>query len=260
VIAVESVSVRAGDVEILTDVSLHVERGEFLALVGPNGAGKTTLLKAMGGLLSPSAGRVTVDGRDLEALSARAVGRLVARVPQETAFGFDFTVREIVEMGRTPYRKRLRRNPDPDGDAQVQRALDRTGTAALAERSVEGLSGGEKQRVLLARALAQNAPALLLDEPTANLDINHQVRTLDLVAGLDDETVVAAIHDLDLAARYCDRVALLAGGELRAVGTPDEVLTAERLERVFDTPVEVGENPATGTASVTALSNARDPR
>ncbi|WP_255196566.1 ABC transporter ATP-binding protein [Halorarius litoreus] len=253
-ISVEGVSVHAGGVEILSDVSLDVEEGEFLALVGPNGAGKTTLLKAMGGLVAPSSGHVTVDDRDLGVLSAREVGRLVARVPQETAFGFDFTVREIVAMGRTPYRARLRRNPDPDGDERVQAALDRTETAALAERSVEGLSGGEKQRVLLARALAQDAPVLLLDEPTANLDINHQVRTLDLVAGLTDETVVAAIHDLELAARYCDRVALLAGGRLRAMGAPEEVLTAERLESVFDTPVAVGENPATGTASVTALS------
>jgi iron complex transport system ATP-binding protein len=258
VIAVEDVAVRAGDVEILTDVSLDVREGAFLALVGPNGAGKTTLLKAMGGLVSPTTGSVTVDGRDLTTLSARETGRLVARVPQETVFGFDFSVREIVEMGRTPYRERFRRTPDPDGDELVQRALDRTGTAALADRSVEGLSGGEKQRVLLARALAQDAPVLLLDEPTANLDINHQVRTLELVAGLDEKTVVAAIHDLDLAARYCDRVALFAAGELRAVGTPDEVLTADRLEQVFDTPVEVGENPATGTTSVTALSRGDD--
>ena len=175
-IAVADVSVRAGEVDILADVSLDVSEGEFLALVGPNGAGKTTLLKAMGGLLSPTSGSVSVDGRDLGALSARETGRLVARVPQETSFGFDFSVREIVEMGRTPYRSRFRRDPDPDGDELVQRALERTGTAALADRSVEGLSGGEKQRVLLARALAQDAPVLLLDEPTANLDINHQVR------------------------------------------------------------------------------------
>ncbi|WP_255150246.1 ABC transporter ATP-binding protein [Halorarius halobius] len=251
-IAVEELSVRAGGVEILTDMSLDVREGEFLALVGPNGAGKTTLLKAMGGLATPATGRVVVDGRDLASLSARETGRLVARVPQETSFGFDFSVREVVAMGRTPYRSRLRRNPDPDGDERVRQALERTETAGLQDRAVEGLSGGEKQRVLLARALAQDAPTLLLDEPTANLDINHQVRTLELVAGLE-ETVVAAIHDLDLAARFCDRVALLADGGLRAVGTPESVLTADRLEPVFGTRVTVGENPATGTASVTAL-------
>lgn len=255
-ISVDDISVRLGDAEILHDVSLSVRDGEFLALVGPNGAGKTTLLKAVGGLLTPTSGRVRVGGRDLASLSARETGRLVARVPQETNFGFEFTVREIVEMGRTPYRKRLRRNADPDGDAHVSAALDRTETDQLADRSVAELSGGEKQRVLLARALAQDAPVLLLDEPTANLDINHQVRTLDLVAGLD-ETVVAAIHDLDLAARYCDRVALLADGALRAVGPPAEVLAPETLEATFDTPVAVGENPATGSASVTALSQSK---
>ncbi|MFC7236040.1 ABC transporter ATP-binding protein [Halosegnis marinus] len=253
-IAVEDLAVERGGVEVLADVSLAVEEGEFLALVGPNGAGKSTLLKAVGGILPAAAGRVTIDGRDVAGMSARETARLVASVPQDSSFDFDFTVREVVEMGRTPYRKRLRRNPDPDGPDRVAAALDRTDTAGFADRSVASLSGGEKQRVLLARALAQDAPALLLDEPTASLDINHQVRTLDLVAGLD-ETVVAAVHDLDLAARYCDRVALLAGGRLRAAGTPAEVFTADRLERVFGVGVAVGENPATGTASVTALSD-----
>jgi iron complex transport system ATP-binding protein len=253
VIELSELSVERGGVEVLSDVSLTVEEGESLALVGPNGVGKSTLLKAVGGLLRPKAGRVLVDGHDVTSLSARRTARLVASVPQETAFDFDFSVREIVEMGRTPYRKRLRRNPDPDGDDLVEAALERTGTARFDDRSVASLSGGEKQRVLLARALAQDAPVLLLDEPTASLDINHQVRTLDLIASLD-ETVVAAIHDLELAARYCDRVALLSDGGVRAVGTPAEVFTAELLEPVFDVDVAVSENAATGTASVTALS------
>jgi iron complex transport system ATP-binding protein len=254
VIELSELSVERGGVEVLSDVSLTVERGESFALVGPNGVGKSTLLKTVGGLLRPTAGRVLVDGHDVTSLSARRTARLVASVPQETAFDFDFSVREIVEMGRTPYRKRLRRNPDPDGDERVEAALERTGTARFADRSVASLSGGEKQRVLLARALAQDAPALLLDEPTASLDINHQVRTLDLIASLD-ETVVAAIHDLELAARYCDRVALLSDGAVRAVGTPGEVFTAELLEPVFDVDVAVSENAVTGTASVTALSD-----
>jgi len=252
-IDVSDLSVERGGVEVLSDVSLSVDDGEFLALVGPNGVGKSTLLKTMGGLLRPTAGRVLVDGHDVASLSARRTARLVASVPQETSFDFDFSVREVVEMGRTPYRKRLRRNPDPDGADRVEAALERTEIAGFADRSVASLSGGEKQRVLLARALAQDAPALLLDEPTASLDINHQVRTLDLVASLD-ETVVAAIHDLELAARYCDRVALLSDGAVRAVGPPGEVFTPELLEPVFDVDVAVSENAVTGTTSVTALS------
>jgi iron complex transport system ATP-binding protein len=252
VIAVEDITVERGGVHVLSGVSLTVEAGEFLALVGPNGAGKSTLLNTVGGILSPAAGRVVAAGREIEALSARETAQLVASVPQETSFGFDFTVREVVEMGRAPYRARLRRRPDPEGRDQIDRALARTETDELADRSVTTLSGGEKQRVLLARALAQDAPCLLLDEPTASLDINHQVRTLGLVADLD-ETVVAAIHNLNLAARFCDRIALLADGKLRAVGPPEDVLTAERLEQAFGTPVTVGEHPVTGTPVVTAF-------
>lgn len=253
-IEIEGLSVELAGRKVLADVSLAVEAGEFLAVVGPNGAGKSTLLKTVGGLLSPAAGTVRIDDHDVAALSARETARLVASVPQSSTFGFDFTVSEVVEMGRTPYRRRLARTPDPEGPARVERALARTETTGLADRSVTTLSGGERQRVLLARALAQDAPCLLLDEPTASLDINHQVRTLDLIAELD-ETVLAAIHDLDLAARYCDRVAIIADGSLRAVGPPEAVLTPDRLEPVFGIDVAVEESPITGRPSVTALSN-----
>jgi iron complex transport system ATP-binding protein len=254
VIEIDGLTVDLGGTRVLADVSLAVEDGEFLAVVGPNGAGKSTLLRTVGGLVSPTAGAVRVDGRDVATLSARETARLVATVPQSSSFDFDFTVREVVEMGRTPYRTRLARDPDPDGPERVEAALERTETAALADRSVTTLSGGERQRVLLARALAQDAPCLLLDEPTASLDINHQVRTLDLVAGLS-ETVVAAIHDLDLAARYCDRVAVVAGGELRALGPPESVLEPGLLESVFGVDVAVEESRVTGAPTVTALSN-----
>jgi iron complex transport system ATP-binding protein len=254
VISVDDLVVELGGHQVLTDVSLEVADGEFLAVVGPNGAGKSTLLRTMGGLVSPAAGSVRVDGRDVATLSARETARLVASVPQSASFGFDFTVREVVEMGRTPYRTRLARAPDPDGPRQVTRALARTETATLADRSVTTLSGGERQRVLLARALAQDAPCLLLDEPTASLDINHQVRTLDLIGGLE-ETVVAAVHDLDLAARYCDRVAVVAGGELQAVGPPRSVFQPDLLESVFGVSVAVEESRVTGAPSITALSN-----
>jgi iron complex transport system ATP-binding protein len=254
VIEVDGVSVAFGDSTVLRDVSLSVEAGSFLALVGPNGAGKTTLLRAVNGLVALTTGSITIDGAAVASLSARELARRVATVPQETHLGFDFDARSIVEMGRTPHRSRLGGSSEGDRDA-VERALERTETAALADRPVGDLSGGERQRVLLARALAQETPTLLLDEPTASLDINHQLATLSLVRHLADEgqTAVAAIHDLNLAARFCDRMALLADGELLAVGAPDAVLTSERLADAYGVPTAVTENPVTGTPTVTAL-------
>ena len=253
-IGIESVSVELGGREVLRDVSLSVPAGEFLGLVGPNGAGKTTLLRTVNGLVEPTRGRVAVAGAPVAGRSARDLARRVATVPQETSLGFDFTARDVVEMGRFPRQSRFSA-PDEADRSAVERALDRTATADLADRRVGELSGGERQRVLLARALAQETPVLLLDEPTASLDVNHQVATLSLVRELAAEgrTAVAAIHDLDLAARFCDRLALVAGGELVAVGTPREVLTEGRVERTYGVRTVVAEHPVTGTPTVTVL-------
>ena len=250
------VGVELGGTTILADVSLSVDEGEFLALVGPNGAGKTTLLRTCNGLLEPSTGRVTVAGADVTGLSARELGRRVATVPQETSLAFEFDVEDVVAMGRTPHRSRFATVTAADREA-VAAALERTETARFAGRSVDALSGGERQRVVLARALAQEAPVLLLDEPTSSLDVNHQVRTLSMARELADEgkTVVAAIHDLELAARFCDSVALLSDGRLLEYGPPEEVLTAEHLEVAFDVRVAVTTNPVTGTRAVTPLSD-----
>jgi iron complex transport system ATP-binding protein len=245
-----------GSGPVLSGVSLSVERGELVGLVGPNGAGKTTLLKAINGVLDPDEGRVLVDGDDVHDLSSRAASRRVATVPQDTTVAFEFPVEAVVEMGRTPYHGRVRR--DPDAAEAVERALDRTETTRFRDRTVGSLSGGERQRVVLARALAQGTPALVLDEPTASLDINHQVRTLALVRELTREGrgALAAIHDLDLAARFCDRIAVLADGNLQAVGPPETVLTGERVAAAFDTAAAVVPSPVTGTPTVTPLSDA----
>ena len=258
-VAVADVSLSYGDLPVLTDVSLSVDRGEFVGLVGPNGAGKTTLLEAINGVLEPDSGRVRVGGEMVADRSSRAASRLVATVPQDTTVAFDFSVEDIVEMGRTPYHARF--GGDPDAAAAVDRALERTETARFRDRSVGSLSGGERQRVVLARALAQETPALVLDEPTASLDVNHQVRTLELVADLvdgEDKAALAAIHDLDLAARFCDRLAVLADGDLLAVGPPEEVLTADHLDTAFDTDAAVLPNPVTGTPAVTPLPEPGD--
>lgn len=250
--SIEHVSVAFDGVSVLDGVTATVERGECVGLVGPNGAGKTTLLRTINGLLSPDGGRITLDGEGVDHLPAREVSRRVATVPQDTHVGFSFTVEHLVEMGRTPHRSRL----DWSGSGRpVEAALERTETLQLRGRAVDELSGGERQRVLLARALAQETPGLLLDEPTGNLDINHQIRVLELVASLAAEgrAALAAIHDLDLAARYCDRLLLLHEGTIRARGTPDAVLTDPALEEAFGIRTAVDRNPATGTATVTAV-------
>jgi iron complex transport system ATP-binding protein len=257
VIRLDDVSVELGGTSVLDSVSMTVEEGQFLALVGPNGAGKTTLLRTCNGVLSPDAGTVTLDGVPVESVPARALAREVATVPQETHLAFDFDVRDVVAMGRTPHRSRFGRAGDADRQA-VDAALERTDTARFADRPVGELSGGERQRVILARALAQETPVMLLDEPTASLDINHQIRTLSLARELtaDGKTVVAAIHDLELAARFCDVVALLSAGGVVATGPPTDVLTADRLEAAFDVRTAVSTNPVTGTRAVTPLSDA----
>jgi len=243
-----------GDVPVVSGVDLRVDRGELVGLVGPNGAGKTTVLRAIKGTLAPDSGRVRLDGDRAADLSAREAGRRVASVPQDTSLAFDFRVRHVVEMGRTPHLGRFDGH-GADDDRAVREAMDAAGVARFADRSIREVSGGERQRVLLARALAQGTPALLLDEPTASLDANHAVRTLELVRDLVDDGrgAVAAIHDLDAAARYCDRIVVLASGGVRAAGPPAEVLTADALRTAFDAEAFVGRNPATGTPAVTAF-------
>ena len=251
-IRVEGVELALGGTDVLEGVDLRAGEGEFVGLVGPNGAGKTTLLRCINGVLEPDGGVVTVDGQPVAETPSDAVSRRVATVPQDGSVAFDFTVERVVEMGRTPHRSRLDWS---DGSDAVERAMERTGVARFRDRDVGSLSGGERRRVLLARALAQETPALLLDEPTASLDIDHQVRMLGLVTDLVNEgrTALAAIHDLDLAARFCDRACLLSEGTIRAAGPPADVLTADTLETVFGTAAAVGVNPATGTPTVTAL-------
>ncbi|MFP9059164.1 ATP-binding cassette domain-containing protein [Natrialbaceae archaeon A-chndr2] len=251
---VDGVEVTFGDLSVLDDASFDVYPGEFVGLVGPNGAGKTTLLRALSGALSPADGRVVIDGESIGDLTSKASSRLVSVVPQDTALSFSFDVRSVVEMGRHPHRSRF--SPPSAADRnQVERAMERTRTAQFADRSIDAVSGGERQRVLLARAIAQDTPLMLLDEPTASLDVNHQVETLELARELvsDGRAIVAAIHDLDLAARYCDRLLLLADGSIRADGRPETVLTGAALEDAFDTTATIGSNPVTGTPTVTAL-------
>lgn len=220
-----------GTSAVLNDVSFTVPEGEVLGLVGPNGSGKTTLLRALYGSLAPDAGSVLLEGRDVRRIRARELARRVAVVVQEPISDLAHTVADVVLMGRVPHRGLFGLRTGRD-DELAARALDRAGVLHLAGRGFDEISGGERQRVLLARALTQEAGLLLLDEPTNHLDINFQHQLLHLVRDLD-VTAIVVLHDLNLAARYCDRLVMLAGGTVQAIGTPDEVLAPERVASVY---------------------------
>jgi len=254
VLSVSDLSVSLAGADVLTDVSLDMAEGELVGLVGPNGAGKTTLLRAARGTLTPDSGQVRIAGDPVGGLSAKAVGQRVATVPQDTSVSFSFSVRDTVEMGRTPHVPRFG-TMDADDHAAVDRAMARAEVAEFADRPVTDISGGERSRVLLARALAQDTPLLLLDEPTASLDPNHRLRTFETVADLVDEgrAAVAAIHDLDTAARYCDRIVVVAEGGIVADGSPESVLTSPMLGRAFDVDTVVTADPVTERPRVTSL-------
>ncbi len=238
------VCVDIGDRRIVSDISLRVDDGRFVGLLGPNGSGKSTILKAIYRVHRSAGGQVLLDGLDLHELPAREAARRVAVVAQESTVQFALSVTEMVMLGRIPHKSAFAGDTDRDREIAA-REIERVGCAALAERSFHTLSGGEKQRVLVARALAQGADHLILDEPTNHLDVRYQVEVLELVAGLG-VTVLAAIHDLGLAALYCDTVHLLADGRLVAGGPPAAVITPEAVRAVYGADVTVIAHPDTG--------------
>ncbi len=235
-------------VPVFAGVDLKVGFAGMTALIGPNGSGKTTLLRLLSGALIPQDGEVLVEGRRMADLAPRTRARLVAVVPQETGMTFDFTVMETVLMGRTAYLGRFGVE-GPADIAAAQRALERTGTLRFAGRLLSHLSGGERQLVLIARALAQTPRVLLLDEPTAFLDIRHRLEIYMLLSSLSrDEglTVVTTSHDINLAARFCPRIVLLKGGVILADGPPSAVFRPDVLSEVYETPLKVSTDPPSG--------------
>jgi iron complex transport system ATP-binding protein len=237
-----------GETPILTGVDFSLRAGEFVGLVGANGAGKSTLLKVLGRLWTGASGDIRLLGRPLAGYSAREIARLVAHVPQSTHLEFPFTAREVVLMGRSPHLGRFDVETARDR-AIAERALGATDARHLGNRLVTTLSGGERQRVIVARALAQEPRVLLLDEPTSNLDVRHQMEVMGLagrLAGERDLGVVAAVHDLGQAARFCDRLVLLRGGQVIADGEPEAVLSAERLRYAFGIDGQLYRDPFTG--------------
>lgn len=237
---------------ILTGIDLDLHAGEFVGLIGANGAGKTTLLKVASGLWPGATGEIELLGKPLRSYSPREIARLVAHVPQIAQVEFAFSAREVVLMGRSPHLGHFELESARDREI-ADRAMRTTHTTHLADRLVYTLSGGEQQRVMIARALAQEPRVLLLDEPTSNLDIKHQIGVLGMVRGLAHERglgVMAAIHDLSLAARFCDRLVMMTCGGIAADGKPEDVLTPERIANVFDIDAQVYRDPYSGHLSL----------
>jgi len=230
---------------VLDEISFEAGEGEFIGLIGPNGSGKTTLLKIIDGILKPRIGSVYLDCKRISELDPKELARELAMVPQTADLSFDLKVFDVVMMGRYPYLGKLSFEREAD-EEKVRFWMKLTNTLHLAERSIKEVSGGERQRVLIARALAQEPRILLLDEPTSNLDVCYQIEIMNLLKELVEKlglTIICAIHDLNLAARYSDKIILINGGRIKGIGRPVEVLTKENLREVFKIEAKIEYDP-----------------
>ena len=241
---------------IIKDFSLQVKKGDFIGVIGPNGSGKTTLLRLLSKALTPQKGNVAFEGKDIAGMDLKDFSQSVAFVAQDTVINFSFTVFEIVLMGRIPHLKRLQRQTKEDY-LTAEKTLSMTDTLHLKEKNIDELSSGERQRVIIARALAQEPLLLFLDEPTSHLDIGHQIQILDLLKRLNRQnnlTIVMVLHDLNLASEYCNRILLLNEGRIFKEGPPPEVLTYQNIEAVYKTVVVVNSNPINSKPYVLLVS------
>jgi iron complex transport system ATP-binding protein len=240
---------------VLQNISFRVEKGEFVGVIGPNGSGKTTLLKILYRLLAPQKGEILFELVPLKKMDQTDIAKRVAVVAQETHLLFPFTVLETVLMGRSPYLKNLVFESEKDLEI-AKKAMEWTKILPFSERPLDELSGGERKRVFIARALAQEPEVILLDEPTANLDIHHQIDFLDLIVALNRErglTIVMASHDMNMASEFCDRLILLQGGRIYQMGTPEEVITRENIENVYGCEVWIDQHPISGMPRISLM-------
>jgi iron complex transport system ATP-binding protein len=255
ILSMKNVGFRYGDSWALKDMHIRVLPGELVGIMGPNGSGKSTLLKVADGILSPQEGEVMLQGRPLPSYSRRGLARQVAMVAQESHFRFSFSALEVVLMGRFPHLGRFQFEGRQDMEVVMQ-ALESTHCLHLADRSIDALSGGEKQRILIARALVQEPAIVLLDEPTSFLDLRYKKEIFQLIFNLTRQrglSVLVVSHDIDLSAQYCDRMVMLRQGRVYARGEPADVITAENMEAVYGCPVVVDKNPVSGSPRVSLI-------
>lgn len=236
-IEAKNITATLGGNDILKGVSLDAAGGDFIGVIGPNGSGKSTFLKCIYRVLKPTGGAVMLDGSDLLSMPYRQSAKQISVLAQHNYYNFEFSVRDVVLMGRSPHKKAMERDNAEDFRI-VDEALKTVGMENLKFRSFSTLSGGEQQRVILARALAQQTPCLILDEPTNHLDIKFQLQLMDIVSGLN-RTIISAIHDLNIAAMYCTRLYVMKAGKIVAVGTPKEILTPELIRDVYEVEAQV---------------------
>lgn len=244
----KAITLAYGEKKVIDDVTFRVMPGELVGLVGPNGSGKSTIIKALSRVITPYSGKVLINGQDISQIKRKELSLLISVVPQTPILPSAFTAFEIVLMGRHPHLSLLQYEGPKDVDITWQ-AMEQTSTQCLAERRVGELSGGEIQCVVIARALAQQTQSILLDEPTANLDISRQIEILDLIKGqcqISKLAVMVAMHDLNLAVHYCDRLLLINNGKIHAEGTPAEVINAKNLEEVYGPGNYIDTHPLSG--------------
>lgn len=251
---VDDVSFGIREKQIISNINLHAKSGEIVGIIGPNGSGKSTLLKNIYRVNKPDAGKISLNYRDIHSLTAKETAQNMAVVNQDSSSVFDFSVKEIVLMGRAPHKNVL--DTDTAEDENIaDEALRKVGLYDYANRSITTLSGGEKQRVMIARALAQQAKVFVLDEPTNHLDVHQQLQLMDLIKALK-LTVITALHDLNIASTYCDRIYVMAQGQIVTYGTPEEVLTEKTMQEVFRVHTSIITHPITGKTHITFLSSA----
>ena len=250
---VKELEFKIADQQILNGIDLNIKEGQFVGIIGPNGSGKSTLLKNIYRVYKPSKGNISLEGTDIETMKSKEIAKKLAILSQESSTQFDFTVKDIIKMGRYPYKSMFEDYSKKDMEL-VDEIIDKLSLQNHKDRSFNTLSGGEKQRVLIARALVQNTDFMILDEPTNHLDIRYQIQLLDIVKNLGI-TVLAALHDINIAALYCDYILVMKDGKIIKRGTVDEIITSETIKEVYGVNSYITENPINKKRQVFYMSN-----